>query len=121
MVRFHSDSSRLNSIFIEIRFFNRFRVTEIRQYITDPLLTIILLGLKTDLREDKSILERLREKNLSPVTFQQGFTTAKQLNLNRYMECSCLTQIGLKDVIDESIRLVVRGGPPAVVRKARTN
>ena len=36
-----------------------------------PNTPIILVGTKLDLREDKDTIDRLREKGLAPITFEQ--------------------------------------------------
>jgi GTPase SAR1 family protein len=72
-----------------------------------PNSTIILVGTKCDLRDDKETLERLKEKNQSPITFQLGEQMAKDIKAVCYMECSALTQKGLKQVFDEAIKSVV--------------
>ena len=43
---------------------------------------------------DKETLERLREKNQAPISFQQGEQMAKEIKAVCYMECSALTQKG---------------------------
>lgn len=72
-----------------------------------PNSKIILVGTKVDLRDDKEALERLREKNQSPITFVQGEQLAKEIKAHCYMECSALTQKGLKAVFDEAIKCVI--------------
>jgi len=68
---------------------------------------VILVGTKLDLREDKDTLEKLRERSLSPVTYQQGLQMAKDISAVKYLECSALTQKNLKTVFDEAIRAVL--------------
>lgn len=68
---------------------------------------IILVGTKLDLREDSETLERLRRAGTAPITYQQGVQMAKEIGAARYMECSALTQQGLKAVFDEAIRVVL--------------
>jgi len=68
---------------------------------------ILLVGTKQDLRGDSETEERLKRRHQAPVTFQQGCTLAKDIGAVKYMECSALTQTGLKAVFDESIRVVL--------------
>jgi len=82
-----------------------------------PSTPIILVGTKADLREDKNTINLLQERGLSPVTYEQGATVAKNINAIKYLECSSLTQKGLKDVMDEAIRSVLT---PPVARKKST-
>ncbi len=79
-----------------------------------------------DLREDPSIIEGLKAQQLSPITRDQVFNLSlffkrwslnyffkkadkmcKELSLAGYVECSALTQKGLKQVFDEAARIVV--------------
>jgi len=72
-----------------------------------PSTPIILVGMKIDLRENSEILERLRDKSLTVVTPEEGVKMAKDIGAAKYMECSSLTQKGLKELFDESVRTVV--------------
>jgi len=72
-----------------------------------PTAPIILVGTKLDLREDRETCERLREKNMKPISFEQGMAKAKEISAVKYVECSALTQKNLKAVFDEAIRAVL--------------
>uniref|UniRef100_K7FIM0 small monomeric GTPase n=2 Tax=Pelodiscus sinensis TaxID=13735 RepID=K7FIM0_PELSI len=72
-----------------------------------PSTPIILVGTKLDLRDDKETIEKLKEKKLSPITYPQGLALAKEIDSVKYLECSALTQRGLKTVFDEAIRAVL--------------
>ncbi|XP_036420444.1 rho-related GTP-binding protein RhoG-like [Colossoma macropomum] len=64
----------------------------------------LLVGTKKDLRGDREILKKLKEKNLTPVTKQQGKDLAKEIKAVKYLECSALTQDGVKKVFEEAGR-----------------
>uniref|UniRef100_A0A1I8HR22 Ras-related C3 botulinum toxin substrate 1 n=2 Tax=Macrostomum lignano TaxID=282301 RepID=A0A1I8HR22_9PLAT len=85
-----------------------------------PNTPIILVGTKLDLRDDKDTIEKLREKRLAPITHLQGMTMAKEINAVKYLECSALTQKGLKNVFDEAIRGVLCPRPRAS-KKSKCN
>jgi len=82
-----------------------------------PSTPMLLVGTKLDMREDKEALARLAEKKLSPITTEAGTTMAKEIKAVKYMECSALTQKGLKDVFDEAIRAVITPKPEAKKKK----
>jgi len=72
-----------------------------------PNTPIILVGTKLDLRDDRETIEHLKQKRLTPVTQAQGGSMAKEIRSVKYLECSALTQKGLKSVFDEAIRAVL--------------
>ncbi|KAJ3032131.1 UNVERIFIED_CONTAM: Rho GTPase protein rac1 [Siphonaria sp. JEL0065] len=77
-----------------------------------PNTPMILVGTKLDLREDRETLERLRDRRMAPITFQQGNQCCKEIGAVKYLECSALTQKGLKNVFDDAIRAVFAPPPP---------
>jgi Ras-related C3 botulinum toxin substrate 1 len=77
-----------------------------------PNTPIVLTGTKLDLREDQETIEKLGAKRQAPITYEQGMQMAKEIGAVKYMECSALTQKGLKAVFDEAIRVVIT--PPDV-------
>jgi len=72
-----------------------------------PTTPIILVGTKVDLREDQSTLDKLNAKKQSPIPYEQALTMSQEIGAVKYMECSALTQQGLKAVFDEAIRAVL--------------
>ena len=56
-----------------------------------------------DLRNDASTLEKLTKSGSKPVTQEMGERMAEELKMVKYLECSALTQEGLKDVFDDAI------------------
>ena len=79
-----------------------------------PNTPIVLVGTKMDLRDDKDTVQLLREKNLSPLTAADGTKLQKEIGAVKYVECSALTQKGLKTVFDEAVRAVLR---PVTIKK----
>lgn len=58
----------------------------------------ILVGTQMDLRAEEST-----ENKLGPISPKEGEKLAKKLKAVKYVECSALTQVGLKNVFDEAI------------------
>lgn len=58
----------------------------------------IVLGTKIDLRDDRETLSLLSEQGMSPLKREQGQKLANKIRAVKYMECSALTQRGLKQV-----------------------
>jgi len=77
-----------------------------------PGTPCLLVGSKIDLREDSGVLELLKSKGLVPITKEQGDALCREINSAGYVECSALTQKGLKQVFDFAARVVV-GAPAA--------
>jgi len=82
-----------------------------------PGVPMILVGTKLDLRSDPNWVAKLREKSppTTPITFEEGLDMSRTIGATKYLECSALTQKGLKSVFDEAIRVVLC--PPAAKKK----
>ncbi len=61
------------------------------------------VGTKIDLREDRETLAMLAEQGQSPMKREQGLKLASKIRAVKYLECSALTQRGLKQVGIRSI------------------
>lgn len=85
---------------------------EIKHHCPDS--PILLIGTKIDLREDKEALQALADNGQAPLRREQGQKLANKIRAIKYLECSALTQRGLKQVFDEAVRCVLR---PQPVRK----
>lgn len=71
------------------------------------------------MRDDAQVIEKLARQKQRPVTNEQGERLARELGAVKYVECSALTQKGLKNVFDEvcSVALKARiSSEPAVCR-----
>jgi len=86
---------------------------------------VVLVGTKLDLREDPATIEKLRDRyvdfscagrflrvssfsRMAPIQYSQGVAMCKDIGAVKYLECSALTQKGLKTVFDEAIRAVCK-------------
>ncbi|KAK1155363.1 ras-related C3 botulinum toxin substrate 2 [Acipenser oxyrinchus oxyrinchus] len=82
-----------------------------------PSTPIILVGTKLDLRDEKETIEKLKEKKTAPITYPQGLALAKEIDAVKYLECSALTQRGLKTIFDEAIRAVLSPQPTKLKKR----
>uniref|UniRef100_A0A2K5CJ91 Rac family small GTPase 1 n=1 Tax=Aotus nancymaae TaxID=37293 RepID=A0A2K5CJ91_AOTNA len=71
-----------------------------------PNTTIILVGTKLGIRDDKDTIKKL-EKKLTPITYEQGLAMAKEIGAGKYLACSALTQRGFKTVFDEAVPAIL--------------
>jgi len=83
-----------------------------------PGVPMILVGTKLDLRDDPKMIEKLQEQKMAPITTQQGMQLRKEILAGNYLECSALTQKGLKTVFDEAIRAVLSPPPKPRPKKS---
>jgi len=68
-----------------------------------PSAPFVLVGTKADLRAAPDVLARLRAEGKAPLTAADGARLAEELGAVKYLECSALTQAGLKGVFDAAI------------------
>lgn len=92
------------------------------------------MGTKLDLREDPGTIEKLRDRcdiclpsnpwsftdstrisRMQPIQYTQGVSMARDIGAVKYLECSALTQKGLKTVFDEAIRAVREYYTPCLI------
>jgi cell division control protein 42 len=71
-----------------------------------PGVPCLIVGTQVDLRDDPQVMEKLQRQKQRPVAPEQGERLARELGAVKYVECSALTQKGLKNVFDEASRQV---------------
>lgn len=83
-------------------------VPEIRHH--NPRTPFLLVGTQMDLRTDQKELDKLAKNRQRPISEEQATRFARELRAMKYVECSALTQNGLKNVFDEAILVAI--APP---------
>lgn len=78
-----------------------------------PGVPIVLVGTKSDMRNDHNMISQLQAKGLHVITEQEALSRQKEIGAVKYLECSALTQDGLKTVFDEAIRAALNKPKPA--------
>lgn len=78
---------------------------EIKHYA--PGVPFILVGTKVDLKDDAAMLEKVKQQGIVPVELSKAEALKTELGGYKVLECSALTQKGLKAVFDEAIRCVL--------------
>jgi len=84
-----------------------------------PNVPILLVGTKTDLRKDENTIKQLNSRQQSMVTIESAQRMAKEIGAVNFLECSALTQEGLKQVFDDAIRAAM--SKPANVKRRNCN
>jgi cell division control protein 42 len=90
-------------------------VPEVQHYCQK--VPFLLVGTQIDLRDDGAVLTSLRNNKQSYITEEQGRKLARDVKAVGYVECSALTQRGLKNVLDEAILAAIQ--PPKPPSKTR--
>ncbi|KAI9145024.1 GTP binding protein Cdc42 [Paraphysoderma sedebokerense] len=80
-----------------------------------PGVPCLIVGTQVDLREDGATIDKLAKQRQKPITAEQGEKLSKELGVVKYVECSALTQQGLKNVFDEAIVAALE--PPSKPKK----
>jgi len=82
-----------------------------------PGVPIILVGTQVDLREDQGMKQKLERQKQMPISYDQADRRSKEEGCVKYVECSALTQKGLKNVFDEAIVAALE--PPVDKKKSK--
>lgn len=82
-----------------------------------PGVPVLVVGTQVDLREDPVVQEKLARGKQRPLSPDQGEKLACEIGAVKYVECSALTQVGLKNVFDEAIVAALE--PPVVRKKSK--
>ncbi|EAY02904.1 Cdc42 homolog, putative [Trichomonas vaginalis G3] len=75
---------------------------ELKKHVQNPVY--LLVGTKSDLRNDDATLQSLAQTGKSPVTHQAGEKLANEIKAIGYVECSAIKQEGVKEVFDAAMK-----------------
>ncbi|KAI0985586.1 hypothetical protein GJ496_008163 [Pomphorhynchus laevis] len=89
-------------------------ISEIRHHCPDT--PVLLCGTKIDLRDNHAFVAELEAKGNKLKRKKDGQRLAELIGAALYVECSALTQQGLRHVFEEAVRIVIS---PRRVRKFR--
>ena len=80
---------------------------EIKHYC--PSTPRLIVGLKSDLKNDEAVLQKLKEKNQSVVTVDDvyAFIDEKKMLIEGIYECSAKERIGLNEVFEAAVKVVL--------------
>jgi Ras-related C3 botulinum toxin substrate 1 len=65
------------------------------------------VGTKLDLKEKSQQGNHNEDSKVDVVSYAQAVGMMKEINAAKYIECSALTQKGVKSVFDEAVRAVL--------------
>ena len=77
---------------------------EIRDY-AGPNATVVLVGTKTDARDDPELVEKLKQRGMAPVSSEEGARFAEEMGCAGFVECSSRSGVGVKEVFDTAVRV----------------
>jgi Ras family protein A len=79
---------------------------EVRHYCFK--VPVILVGNKKDLRHDPDTIRNLARANQKPVTTEQGHAMAAKIQAHAYVECSAMTQEGVREAFETAVRATLK-------------
>jgi len=72
-----------------------------------PDTPFILVGTKTDMRDDPEVIRKLAEKNKEPISTKLGKKRAKEIKAKFYMECTAKNLETVNEVFRSALKVVM--------------
>ncbi|NXL38798.1 RHOF protein, partial [Glaucidium brasilianum] len=82
-------------------------------------IPVLLVGCKTDLRQDQCVLLKLQQARLHPISYQQGEAMARQIHAVSYLECSAKYQENIRNIFVEACHAALSAAHQRQRRKRR--
>lgn len=80
-------------------------------------IPLILVGTKSDLREDPTAIAELAKEGKAPVKYVDGLKLQRNISAVKYMECSAKTLTNIHEVFEAAIRAVVDETKPKKAKR----
>ena len=74
-------------------------------------MPILLLGTKSDLKDDPETVAELAKQGKAPIKYVDGLKLQRKINAVKYMECSAKTLTNIHEVFEAAIRAVIDEKP----------
>jgi len=74
---------------------------------SSPDTPFVLVGTKTDQREDEEVVKKLAEKGKEPISSKMGNKRAKEIKAKHYIECSAKNLSSVNEVFRSALRVVM--------------
>ncbi|XP_074774670.1 rho-related GTP-binding protein RhoD [Athene noctua] len=82
-------------------------------------IPVLLVGCKTDLRQDQCVLLKLQQARQDPISYQQASAMARQIHAVSYLECSAKYQENIRNIFVEACRAALSAAHRRQRRKRR--
>ena len=73
-----------------------------------PNVPVMLVANKKDTRNDPAALEAMAEREVKPVSHEQGQFLAERIRAKAYLECSAKTREGVREVFEAATRAALQ-------------
>lgn len=73
-----------------------------------PTVPIILVGNKTDLRNDEETIHELAKANEEPIRTEEGRATSERIGAYAFCECSAKLNEGVREVFETATRAALK-------------
>ncbi|XP_038621319.1 rho-related GTP-binding protein RhoD [Tachyglossus aculeatus] len=84
-----------------------------------PKVPILLVGCKTDLRNDKDQLQRIKKSGQDPISYHKGQALANNLGAVAYLECSARLRDNVETIFQRAAAATLRSPPKNVWRSVK--
>ena len=84
-----------------------------------PQVPFIIVGLKSDLREDKEYVKNMFDRGFEPIPLQKAEENAREWGAIAYFECSAVSRDGLCELFEFAFMVALKKDPLLCKKKKR--